>query len=101
MSARAIAIHGYEMSGERRANLEIKSECPALLSHPHVDCHICMDLDQDSVDAFRNFDAALISCWIQSEGPQFKSWQWHQKSCLVMEMGLSDTAGLLALVVLD
>ena len=30
MSARAIAIHGYEMSGERRANLEIKSECPAL-----------------------------------------------------------------------
>ena len=32
MSARAIAIHGNEMSGERRANLEIKSECPAL--HP-------------------------------------------------------------------
>ena len=31
MSARAIAIHGNEMSGERRANLEIKSECPALL----------------------------------------------------------------------
>ena len=30
MSARAIAIHGNEMSGERRANLEIKSECPAL-----------------------------------------------------------------------
>ena len=30
MSARAIAIHGYKMSGERRANLEIKSECPAL-----------------------------------------------------------------------
>jgi hypothetical protein len=30
MSARAIAIHGYEMSGERRVNLEIKSECPAL-----------------------------------------------------------------------
>ena len=32
MSARAIAIHGNEKSGERRANLEIKSECPALLS---------------------------------------------------------------------
>ena len=32
MSARAIAIHGYEMSGEWRANLEIKSECPALLT---------------------------------------------------------------------
>ena len=31
MSARAIAIHGNEMSGERRANLEIKSECPALI----------------------------------------------------------------------
>ena len=31
MSARAIAIHGNEKSGERRANLEIKSECPALL----------------------------------------------------------------------
>ena len=30
MSARAIAIHGNEKSGERRANLEIKSECPAL-----------------------------------------------------------------------
>jgi len=30
MRARAIAIHGYEMSRERRANLEIKSECPAL-----------------------------------------------------------------------
>jgi len=30
MSARAIAIHGKEKSGERRANLEIKSECPAL-----------------------------------------------------------------------
>ena len=30
MSARAIAIHGNKMSGERRANLEIKSECPAL-----------------------------------------------------------------------
>ena len=30
MSARAIAIHEYEMRGERRANLEIKSECPAL-----------------------------------------------------------------------
>ena len=30
MSARAIAIHGYEMSWERSANLEIKSECPAL-----------------------------------------------------------------------
>ena len=30
MSARAIAIHGNVMSGERRANLEIKSECPAL-----------------------------------------------------------------------
>jgi len=30
MSARAIAIHGNEMSGERRANLEIKSECPGL-----------------------------------------------------------------------
>jgi len=30
MSARAIAIHGNEMSGKRRANLEIKSECPAL-----------------------------------------------------------------------
>ena len=30
MSARAIVIHGYEMSGERRANLEIKSECPGL-----------------------------------------------------------------------
>ena len=30
MSARAIAIHGYKMSGEQRANLEIKSECPAL-----------------------------------------------------------------------
>jgi len=35
MSARAVAIHGYEMSGERRANLEIKSECPALLN---IDC---------------------------------------------------------------
>ena len=32
MSARAIAIHGNEKSGERRANLEIKSECPALLN---------------------------------------------------------------------
>ena len=31
MSARAIAIHGNEKSGERRANLEIKSECPALV----------------------------------------------------------------------
>ena len=31
MSARAIAIHGYKMSRERRANLEIKSECPALV----------------------------------------------------------------------
>ena len=31
MSARVIAIHGNEMSGERRANLEIKSECPALV----------------------------------------------------------------------
>jgi len=31
MSARAIAIHGNEKSGERRANLEIKSECPALM----------------------------------------------------------------------
>ena len=31
MSARAIAIHGNEMSGERRANLEIKSEGPALI----------------------------------------------------------------------
>ena len=30
MSARAIAIRGNEKSGERRANLEIKSECPAL-----------------------------------------------------------------------
>ena len=34
MSARAIAIHGNEMSGERRANLEIKSECPALVISP-------------------------------------------------------------------
>ena len=32
MSARAIAIHGNEMSGERRANLEIMSECPALFN---------------------------------------------------------------------
>ena len=31
MSARAIAIHGNEKSGERRGNLEIKSECPALV----------------------------------------------------------------------
>ena len=31
MSARARAIHGNEMSGERRANLELKSECPALV----------------------------------------------------------------------
>ncbi len=31
MSARAITIHGYEMSGEQRGNLEIKSECPALV----------------------------------------------------------------------
>ena len=31
MSASAKAIHGYKMSGDRRANLEIKSECPALL----------------------------------------------------------------------
>jgi len=30
MSARAIAIHGNEMRGEQRANLEIKSECPAV-----------------------------------------------------------------------
>ena len=30
MSARGIAIHGNEMSGEWRAKLEIKSECPAL-----------------------------------------------------------------------
>ena len=37
MSARAIAIHGNEMSGERRANLEIKSECPALKeAHPNM-----------------------------------------------------------------
>jgi len=32
MSARAIAIHGNEKSGERRANLEIKSECPGLIN---------------------------------------------------------------------
>jgi len=30
MSVRARAIHGYKMSGEQRANLEIKSQCPAL-----------------------------------------------------------------------
>ena len=31
MSDRAIAIHGIKMSGERRANLEKKSECPGLM----------------------------------------------------------------------
>ena len=36
MSARAIAIHGNEMSRERRANLEIKSECPALVGGHNI-----------------------------------------------------------------
>ena len=45
MSARAIAIHGFEMSGERRANLEIKSECPALPTRDYK-------RDKDSQDVF-------------------------------------------------
>ena len=34
MSDRAIAIHGIKMSGEQRANLEKKSECPGLVTLP-------------------------------------------------------------------
>ena len=45
MSARAIAIHGNEMSGERRANLEIKSECPALvLWYIYLNFILCVEI---------------------------------------------------------
>ena len=61
MSARAIAIHGNEMSGERRANLEIKSECPALkISNTVIPTdkdpisYINIDPNTPQLDRYRN-----------------------------------------------
>jgi len=50
MSDRAIAIHGYKMSGERRVNLEKKSECPGLVlwySWGSINWNFSTDLDEN------------------------------------------------------